>query len=150
MVSGQLHVPAALPPERDTPYPLIGGWVGPRTGLDTGEMREISFPCWELNPGRPAPSRSSYAGSYIPYTEVVNCSDSKRVQLVHDSERRVRVTRDPEGRRQFTPTRPDPRGIINNIGFKKRTDFKVKSMFFKNKWGPFCLLCAAIHILCCV
>jgi hypothetical protein len=34
-VSGQLYVPAALPTgERDSGTHWIGGWVGPRTGLD--------------------------------------------------------------------------------------------------------------------
>jgi len=30
-VSGQLHVPAALPPRKE-PFIWIGGWVGPRSG----------------------------------------------------------------------------------------------------------------------
>jgi hypothetical protein len=46
----------------------IGGWVGPRAGLDTVEWREISCPCWESNPDRPFCSPSlyhlSYPGSY--------------------------------------------------------------------------------------
>jgi len=32
-MGGQRHAPAALPPEK-TRYPCIGGWVGPRAGLD--------------------------------------------------------------------------------------------------------------------
>jgi hypothetical protein len=32
----------------------IGGWVGPRAGLDAVEKRKISCPCWESNPGRPS------------------------------------------------------------------------------------------------
>jgi hypothetical protein len=48
-VSGQLHVPAALPP---VPH-WIGGWVGPRVGLDAVEKRKI-LPYRESNPGRPA------------------------------------------------------------------------------------------------
>jgi hypothetical protein len=27
-VSGQLHVPAALPSGKEPQYPLIGGWIG--------------------------------------------------------------------------------------------------------------------------
>jgi hypothetical protein len=30
----------------------IGGWVGPRAGLDAVEKRK-NFPCRESNPGRP-------------------------------------------------------------------------------------------------
>jgi hypothetical protein len=33
---------------------LIGGWVGHGAGLDDVEKREISFLCWESNPGSPA------------------------------------------------------------------------------------------------
>ena len=32
-VGGQRHTPAALPPGK-AQYPLIGGWVGPKAGLD--------------------------------------------------------------------------------------------------------------------
>jgi hypothetical protein len=37
----------------------IGGWVGPRAGLDAVEKRQI-FPRRESNPGRPAHSPSLY------------------------------------------------------------------------------------------
>jgi hypothetical protein len=33
-VGGQLHAPAALPPEKRPGTDYIGGWVGPRAGLD--------------------------------------------------------------------------------------------------------------------
>jgi hypothetical protein len=33
-VGGQLHAPAALPPGKRTGTHFIGGWVGPRAGLD--------------------------------------------------------------------------------------------------------------------
>jgi hypothetical protein len=33
-VGGQLHVPAALPPGKRPGTHCIGGWVGPRAGLD--------------------------------------------------------------------------------------------------------------------
>ena len=32
-LGGQRHAPAALPPEK-TRYPFMGGWVGPKAGLD--------------------------------------------------------------------------------------------------------------------
>ena len=33
-VGGQLHAPAALPPGKRPGTHCIGGWVGPRAGLD--------------------------------------------------------------------------------------------------------------------
>ena len=33
-VGGQLHAPAALPPGKRPGTHFIGGWVGPRTGVD--------------------------------------------------------------------------------------------------------------------
>jgi hypothetical protein len=57
--SGQLHAPAALPPgERAPGTHWIGGWVGPRTGLDDMEKRNVlALPGLELLPlGRPARS----------------------------------------------------------------------------------------------
>jgi hypothetical protein len=48
--SGELHAPVSLPPEKK---PLgthwIGGWLGPRAGLDPVEKRKISFLCRESN-----------------------------------------------------------------------------------------------------
>jgi len=41
-VGGQRHAPAALPPGKRTGNHCIGGWVGPRVGLDGG--RKISPP----------------------------------------------------------------------------------------------------------
>jgi hypothetical protein len=55
-VSGQRHAPAALYPRRKDPrYPLdrglIGGWVGPRAGLNAGARRKILCPYrgWNLD-----------------------------------------------------------------------------------------------------
>jgi hypothetical protein len=69
-VSGQLHVPAALPPgEKDPDTHWIGGWVDPRAGLDDLEKRKfLTPPGLELLPlSRPARSqlqcRLSYLGS---------------------------------------------------------------------------------------
>jgi hypothetical protein len=39
-MSGQLHASAALPPEKH----CIGGWVGPRAGLDVMGKIKISCP----------------------------------------------------------------------------------------------------------
>jgi hypothetical protein len=50
-MSGQLHTQAALPPGERTPgIHCIGGWVGPRAGLDVVVKRKITSPFWELNP----------------------------------------------------------------------------------------------------
>jgi hypothetical protein len=49
--SGQLHAPAALPPWEKAPGAhWIGGWMGPRAGVDAEEKGKISCPCWESNP----------------------------------------------------------------------------------------------------
>jgi hypothetical protein len=45
-VSGQLHDLAALPHG----IHWIGGWVGPRPGLDTIVKRKITIPCRDSNP----------------------------------------------------------------------------------------------------
>jgi hypothetical protein len=37
---------------------IIEGWVGPRAGLNAVECSKISFPCSELNRGRPTRSLS--------------------------------------------------------------------------------------------
>jgi hypothetical protein len=50
-VSGQRHAPATLyPGER---YYCIGGWVGPRAGLDTEARGKIIYLCRGSNPDRP-------------------------------------------------------------------------------------------------
>jgi hypothetical protein len=51
-VGGQLHAPAALPPGKRTGILCIGGWVGPRAGLDG---------C-----GKSRPHRDSIAGPFSP------------------------------------------------------------------------------------
>jgi len=44
-LSGQLHVPAALPLGEIPGYHWIGGWVGLRAGLDVVDKRKnSSFP----------------------------------------------------------------------------------------------------------
>jgi hypothetical protein len=40
-VSGQVHAPAALPREGAPGNHCVGGFLGPRTGLDTGEEKNI-------------------------------------------------------------------------------------------------------------
>jgi hypothetical protein len=56
-VNEQLHAPAALlSGERSLGTHWIGGWVGPRAGLDTVVKRKILSPCQESNPDRPSRS----------------------------------------------------------------------------------------------
>jgi hypothetical protein len=43
----------------------MGGWVGPRTGLDVVEKRKVALLCRESNPGRPARSLSLYRLSHL-------------------------------------------------------------------------------------
>jgi hypothetical protein len=60
-VRGQRRTPAALPRERHSTH-CIGGWVGPRAGLDgCGKSR----PRRDSIPDRPARSESLYRLSYL-------------------------------------------------------------------------------------
>jgi hypothetical protein len=49
-VNGQLHDPAALLPGKEPLVPIVVGWVGPRTSLDTVAKRKIPSPCQDSNP----------------------------------------------------------------------------------------------------
>jgi hypothetical protein len=58
--SGQLGVPVTINPEERAPGAnWIGGWLGPRVGLDVVEKRKILS-----NPGRAAHSPSLYRPTY--------------------------------------------------------------------------------------
>jgi hypothetical protein len=63
-VSGQFHAPATLPPSTR----WIGGWVGPRVGLNAVEKRKILH-CQELNPSRVACSPSLFQLSHLNSTK---------------------------------------------------------------------------------
>jgi hypothetical protein len=53
-VSGQLHASVALPPRERAPGThWIGGWMGPRAGLDTVSKRKTPSSCRESNPDHP-------------------------------------------------------------------------------------------------
>jgi hypothetical protein len=52
-VSGQLHAPATLPPEKEPVTHWIGGWVGLRAVLDGVVKRKIPSPRRESNPRTP-------------------------------------------------------------------------------------------------
>jgi hypothetical protein len=61
--NSQLHTPATLPPgEKALTTHCIGGWAGPRTGLDNVKKRKIlPLKGLELRPlGRPARNQSLY------------------------------------------------------------------------------------------
>jgi hypothetical protein len=63
-MSGQLHSPAVLTPGGRAPGTnWRGGWVGPRSGPDTGEEKNI-LSLQELNPGLQASRLSLYLLSY--------------------------------------------------------------------------------------
>jgi hypothetical protein len=64
-VSGQRHaLPCFTPGERISGTHWIGGWVGPRAGLDAGPRRKILCHCRGSNPNRPARSQTLYCLSY--------------------------------------------------------------------------------------
>jgi hypothetical protein len=65
-VSGQFHALATLPLPREIGpgTPWIGGWVGPRAGLDVVVKRKIPSPCQDLNPPIIQPVAQHYTMSY--------------------------------------------------------------------------------------
>jgi hypothetical protein len=55
----------SIPEERALGTHWLGGWVGPRTGLNDMKKRKFSLPGLELRPlGRPARSQSLYRPRY--------------------------------------------------------------------------------------
>jgi hypothetical protein len=69
-VSGQLNTLGRfIPGERAPGAPWIGGWVGPKTGLDDVERKKIlPLSVLELRPlGRPARTQSLYRLRYPGY-----------------------------------------------------------------------------------
>jgi hypothetical protein len=56
-MSGQLHVPVALPPGEGAHVThWLRGWVDLRAGVDAEAKRKIRSPCRESNPVLPARS----------------------------------------------------------------------------------------------
>jgi len=50
-LSGQLHAPTALTPRKRGPgIHWLGGWVGPRAGLDTVMKEKFTEPRQDSNP----------------------------------------------------------------------------------------------------
>jgi hypothetical protein len=60
------------PVERAPGAHCIGGWVGPRAGLDAVKKRKISFSCRESNPDHPAVT-PRYTHRTIPALSSCNC-----------------------------------------------------------------------------
>jgi hypothetical protein len=55
-VSSQLHVPAALPSEKEPPGTnWTGGWVDTRVGVEAVVKRKILSPCQDSNPRSSSP-----------------------------------------------------------------------------------------------
>jgi hypothetical protein len=52
--------PRSTPGERATGTHFIGGWVGPRAGLDAETRGRILCPCRGSKPGRPVRSQTLY------------------------------------------------------------------------------------------
>jgi hypothetical protein len=68
-VGGQLHAPAALPPGNRPGTHCIGGWVGPRAGLDGCEK---SRPPPGFDPRTVQPVASRYTDYAIPLEPVLS------------------------------------------------------------------------------
>jgi hypothetical protein len=68
--------PRFTPGERTPGTHWIGGWVGPRAGLDAETRRKILCPCRGSNPDRPARSQTlyclSYHGSHLEFLIFIN------------------------------------------------------------------------------
>jgi hypothetical protein len=65
-VSGQLHAPAGLLSRETTSGThWIGGWVGPRAGLEVMEKRKTSCPYREPNPDSSAIHPVAYTNCAI-------------------------------------------------------------------------------------
>jgi hypothetical protein len=89
-VSGKLHPPP--PRERALGTRWVGGWVGPRAGLDA-VTKKPSF-CREMNPGRTAVARRytdwvisipAHAITFINHWYNPNSKCSLDVRAVHDT-----------------------------------------------------------------
>jgi hypothetical protein len=69
-VSGQLHAPAALPFGGRAPSThWIGGWVGPRAGLDTGEENSLALAGIRTPAVQPVARRYTDRAIPTPYFE---------------------------------------------------------------------------------
>jgi hypothetical protein len=76
-VSGQLHAPVAVYPRERTPCAhWVGGWVGPRAGLDTEARGKILCLCRGSNPGRTVCSQTLY---WLRFPAPVDCIGFYRV-----------------------------------------------------------------------
>jgi hypothetical protein len=67
-LSGRLHAPAALLPGRNLGTRWMGGWVGPRDGVDVFKEKKVSCPCRDSNPGL---SSALLLGPVVTITTVI-------------------------------------------------------------------------------
>jgi len=54
-VTGQFHSLVALPAGKNPVAHSVGGWVGPRSGLNALEKMKTSWSCRDSNPGPSQP-----------------------------------------------------------------------------------------------
>jgi hypothetical protein len=75
--------PRFTPGERNPSTDRIGGWVGPRAGLDAGDRRKILCPCRGSNPDRPACSQTLYWLSYhgSSSSSIINNTNLANLQI---------------------------------------------------------------------
>jgi len=81
-VSGQLHTLADLPLGKEPPDThWIGGWVGPRAGLDVMVKRKISNPCQASNTCSSSPKPSAIPLRYPGSPSYVRCKKKIRKRI---------------------------------------------------------------------
>jgi hypothetical protein len=79
-VSGQRHALAALSPgERTLSTHCIGGWVGPRAGLDTQPRGKILSPLPGIEPRLPCCSARSHTLYWLSYPTHIMTMDNIKI-----------------------------------------------------------------------
>jgi hypothetical protein len=68
-LSVQLHASAALPPGKNHGLDCVGGYVGPRAGLDVSEKKCLDSE-GRSNPGLSSQERSCYTNCIIPAPDI--------------------------------------------------------------------------------
>jgi hypothetical protein len=80
-VSGQLHVPAALPPETKPGTHRIGGWVVPRAGL--GSVAKGKMPAGNRTPHDQPKALSLYYNNYS--NNYYNADSSNKSNKIYET-----------------------------------------------------------------
>jgi hypothetical protein len=73
VVGGQRHAPAALPPRKKLGTHCVGGWVGPKAGVDAS--RKSFLP--EIDPRTFQPVASRYTWNKVKW--LMHCYNSQTV-----------------------------------------------------------------------